>query len=96
LRQYQEVRSLIILWHIIEMLENKVAIVTGASSGIGYSTSLALSKAGVRVAGGARRIDRLQELEAQIIKNKNNKGEQILFENLMLQTNQIVIHLLMP
>lgn len=55
------------------MLENKVAIVTGASSGIGYATSLALSKAGVRVAVGARRIDRLQELEKQII--KNNGGE---------------------
>ena len=35
------------------MLENKVAIVTGASSGIGYATSLALSKAGVRVAVGS-------------------------------------------
>jgi NADP-dependent 3-hydroxy acid dehydrogenase YdfG len=56
------------------VLEDKVAIVTGASSGIGYSTSLALSKAGVRVAVGARRKDRLQELEKQIIKI-NNKGE---------------------
>ncbi|HET7147337.1 MAG TPA: SDR family oxidoreductase [Candidatus Nitrosopolaris sp.] len=55
------------------MLENKVAIVTGASSGIGYATSLALSKAGARVAVGARRIDRLQELEKQI--TKNNEGE---------------------
>lgn len=51
------------------MLENKVAIVTGASSGIGYTTSLVLSKAGVRVAVGARRTERLQELENQIIKN---------------------------
>ncbi len=51
------------------MLEDKVAIVTGASSGIGYATSLALSKAGVRVAVGARRTDRLQELEKEIIKN---------------------------
>lgn len=50
-------------------MENKVAIVTGASSGIGYSTSLALSKAGLRVAVGARRIDKLKELEKQIIKN---------------------------
>jgi NADP-dependent 3-hydroxy acid dehydrogenase YdfG len=60
------------------MLENnnnndKVAIVTGASSGIGYATSLALSKAGVRVAVGARRIDRLQELEKQIVKNGNEE-----------------------
>lgn len=51
------------------MLKNKVAIITGASSGIGYATSLTLSKAGIRVAVGARRTERLQELEKQIIKN---------------------------
>jgi NADP-dependent 3-hydroxy acid dehydrogenase YdfG len=51
------------------VLENKVAIITGASSGIGYATSLTLSRAGVRVAVGARRTDRLRELEKQIIKN---------------------------
>ena len=50
-------------------MENKVAIVTGASSGIGYATSLTLSKAGIRIAVGARRTSRLQELEKQIIKN---------------------------
>jgi NADP-dependent 3-hydroxy acid dehydrogenase YdfG len=53
------------------MLENnnsKVAIVTGASSGIGYAT-LALSKAGIRVAVGARRLDKLHELEEEIVKN---------------------------
>jgi NADP-dependent 3-hydroxy acid dehydrogenase YdfG len=66
------------------MLENnnKVAIVTGASSGIGYATSLALSKAGVRVAVGARRIDRLQELEKQIVKNGDEtrrRGEEEIF-----------------
>jgi NADP-dependent 3-hydroxy acid dehydrogenase YdfG len=61
-------------WHVVKVLENKVAIVTGASSGIGYSTSLALSKAGVRIAVGARRTDRLQELEKHIV-SKNNRGE---------------------
>jgi NADP-dependent 3-hydroxy acid dehydrogenase YdfG len=50
-------------------LDNKVAIITGASSGIGYATSLKLSKAGIRVVAGARRTDRLQDLERQIIKN---------------------------
>ena len=50
-------------------MKNKVAIITGASSGIGYATSLTLSKAGIRVAVGARRTERLQELEKQIIKN---------------------------
>jgi NADP-dependent 3-hydroxy acid dehydrogenase YdfG len=53
-------------------LENnsKVAIVTGASSGIGYATSLALLKRGMRVAVGARRLDRLQRLENQILNNR--------------------------
>lgn len=50
-------------------MANNVAIVTGASSGIGYSTSLALSKAGLRVAIGARRMDKLKVLEKEIIKN---------------------------
>ncbi|MFE4366959.1 SDR family oxidoreductase [Streptomyces sp. NPDC056835] len=43
-------------------LEGKVVLVTGASSGIGRATALALSKAGARVAVGARRADRLKSL----------------------------------
>ncbi len=48
------------------MIEGKVAVVTGASSGIGHATALALSKAGAKVAIGARRTDRLAELEGKI------------------------------
>ena len=48
------------------MLSGKVAIVTGASSGIGHATALALTKAGAKVAAGARRTDRLESLEKQI------------------------------
>jgi len=54
------------------MIENKVAIVTGASSGIGFATALALSKAGAKVAIGARRTNMLLELEKKI---KENGGE---------------------
>jgi NADP-dependent 3-hydroxy acid dehydrogenase YdfG len=41
-------------------LSGKTAIVTGASSGIGRTTAKALADAGVRVAGGARRVERLE------------------------------------
>lgn len=41
-------------------LEGKSAVVTGASSGIGAATALALAREGVRVVGGARRRDRIQ------------------------------------
>jgi 3-hydroxy acid dehydrogenase/malonic semialdehyde reductase len=41
-------------------LTGKQAIVTGASSGIGRATAAALAAAGVRVAGGARRVERLE------------------------------------
>jgi len=41
-------------------LTGKRAIVTGASSGIGRATAAALAAAGVRVAGGARRVARLE------------------------------------
>jgi 3-hydroxy acid dehydrogenase / malonic semialdehyde reductase len=41
-------------------LAGKTAIVTGASSGIGKATAAALAAAGVKVAGGARRVERLE------------------------------------
>ena len=41
-------------------ISGKTAIVTGASSGIGAATARELAAAGVRVAGGARRVERLE------------------------------------
>jgi 3-hydroxy acid dehydrogenase / malonic semialdehyde reductase len=43
----------------VPSLEGKTAVVTGASSGIGAATAQALARAGVRVVGGARRVDRI-------------------------------------
>jgi NADP-dependent 3-hydroxy acid dehydrogenase YdfG len=47
-------------------LEGRVAVVTGASSGIGEATARALSGAGASVALGARRADRLQTIADSI------------------------------
>ena len=43
-----------------------MAVVTGSSSGIGRAIALALAKNGMRVMLGARRTDRLKELESEI------------------------------
>jgi NADP-dependent 3-hydroxy acid dehydrogenase YdfG len=48
------------------MIEDKVVAITGASSGIGEATALACAQAGAKVALGARRADRIEELAARI------------------------------
>lgn len=47
----------------------KVAVVTGASSGIGAATVLDLVKSGMIVVGLARRVDRVEKLKLQIANN---------------------------
>ncbi|MEO6778958.1 MAG: SDR family NAD(P)-dependent oxidoreductase [Gemmatimonadaceae bacterium] len=51
-----------------ESLNGAVALVTGASSGIGAATARALAKAGAAVVLAARRGDRLTELASEIQK----------------------------
>ena len=55
-------------------LENKVAIVTGASRGIGSAIAQNLSKAGAKIVLISRNIDALKSKEAEI---KSNGGEAI-------------------
>jgi len=50
----------------MERHAGKVAIVTGASSGIGRAVALRLAVAGMRVAACARRLDRLDTLAAEV------------------------------
>src|SRR4051794_41925655 len=47
-------------------LDGKVAIVTGASSGLGVAFAHALAEAGADVVLGARRVDRLEETRALV------------------------------
>jgi NADP-dependent 3-hydroxy acid dehydrogenase YdfG len=47
-------------------LQDRIALVTGASSGIGEATAIALAEAGVKVAIAARRRDRLDALAKRL------------------------------
>ncbi|MBP1843655.1 NAD(P)-dependent dehydrogenase (short-subunit alcohol dehydrogenase family) [Rhizobium petrolearium] len=47
-------------------LKNRIALVTGASRGIGYFTALALAKAGAHVIATARTVGGLEELDDAI------------------------------
>lgn len=55
-------------------IENKVVIITGASSGIGEATALLLAERGAKVVLGARGADRLEALATRIT---NSGGEAV-------------------
>ena len=57
----------------MSILKNKVAIITGASSGIGRASAKLFAKEGARIIIGARREDKLHELAKEI----QNDGGQV-------------------
>ncbi len=67
-------------------LTGKVALVTGASSGIGRASALALSAQGAKVVVAARRIDRLQALVAEI---KNHGKDALAVQTDVLKKSEI-------
>ena len=48
-------------------LDGQVALVTGASSGLGYRFSKVLASCGAKVALAARRVEKLEALEKEIL-----------------------------
>jgi short-subunit dehydrogenase len=58
-----------LLFERFEMTENEVAIISGASSGIGAETARLFTQKGFQVVLGARRLDRLRSLKEEIEKN---------------------------
>ena len=55
-------------------LSNKVALVTGSSSGIGRASAIALANQGAKVVVGARRMEKLEALAAEI----KSRGKEAL------------------
>jgi NADP-dependent 3-hydroxy acid dehydrogenase YdfG len=47
-------------------VENKVVVITGASSGIGEATAILLAKNGAKVVLGARRVEKLEQIVTDI------------------------------
>lgn len=60
------------------MIKDKVTLITGASSGIGYATAIALSKMGSKIVAGARRIENLEKLKKEV----ESQGGEIIIQKL--------------
>ncbi|XP_018321421.1 farnesol dehydrogenase [Agrilus planipennis] len=73
----------------MERWVGKVAIVTGASSGIGAAIAEALVKEGLIVAGFARRKERIEEL-AKKLQQANAKGKLHAVKVDMTKENEII------
>jgi len=70
-------------------LNGKVAVVTGASSGIGRGIAVALAKAGCSVALAARRVNELKETQATIEAERPN-AQTLLFKTDVTKREDVI------
>ena len=68
-------------------LKNKIAIVTGASMGIGKSIALALAKQGAKVVLAARTLEKLKETKEEI---DSLKGTCLIVQTDLSREEQIL------
>jgi len=68
-------------------LKGQVAVITGASSGIGEATAAALARAGVRVSLLARRDDRMRELKSTLV--AEGCPEPLVFKTDVSESQQV-------
>ena len=69
-------------------LTGQVAVITGASSGIGRETALILAKAGAAVSLGARSIDVLQEVVKEI---EGNGGKALAVQTDVTKRDEVTL-----
>lgn len=72
------------------MIKDKVAIITGASSGIGEATAKLLASKGAKVVLGARREDKLKKIAEEIEKNGDHVAWQVLDVTSQAENDAIV------
>ena len=71
---------------LMKRLEQKVAVITGSSSGIGKAMAFRFGEEGARVVVAARRFDRCQQTVAQI---KKSGGEAIAIQTDVSDEDQV-------
>ena len=62
--------------NLVSNIQNKVVVITGASSGLGETTARHLASLGASVVLGARRIDKLEAIASDI----RSAGGQAAFQ----------------
>ncbi len=72
----------------MQNIENKVVIITGASSGLGEATARALAENGAKVVLGARREDRLAKLAGELGENAAWRKADVIAQAVLYALSQ--------